>query len=88
MSPPIETVHGEQMSQSFTTTPWFGAAVATGLSAAVGWFRGFARRAKPEDLAAVETRLGRRIDEVHDGVREVHSRIDDLYRDLTLGRAK
>ena len=74
------------MSDSFASTPWFGAIVGAGFSASVGWVRGFARRAKPEDLEAVETRLGKRIDDVHASVQSVNDKITDLYRDLLVSK--
>ena len=80
------SVRSSVMSESFTSTPWFGAIIGAGFSASIGWFRGFARRAKPEDLQAVETRLGKRIDDVHASVQSVNNKITDLYRDLLMSK--
>ena len=65
------SVRGEQMSQPFMSSPWFAALCASLCTAGIHWLRGFARRAKPEDLMSVEGRLGNRIDQVnHDVARK------------------
>ncbi len=63
------------MSQSITSSPWFAAISASLCTAALHWLRGFARRAKPEDLMAVEGRLGQRIEQVN---RDVTTKVDEI----------
>ena len=84
----MPTVRGDDVSQSFVSTPWFGAAAGAFLSGGVAWVRSFARRARPEDLNALESRLRERIDEVHETTQNVERRINELYRDLLGGQRK
>lgn len=70
------------MSQSFVSTPWFGAAAGAFFSAALAWVRSFARRATPEDLRAVEKRIGERMDQLQAAAQNIEGRIDTLYREL------
>ena len=78
----MASVRGDDVTQSIISTPWFGATAGVALSAGIAWVRSFARRARPEDLNALESRLRERIDEVHETTQNVERRINELYRDL------
>ena len=84
----MASVKGDDVSQSIISTPWFGAAAGAAFSAGFAWVRSFARRARPEDLNALESRLRERIDEVHETTQNVERRINELYRDLLGGQRK
>lgn len=63
------------MSQSLASSPWVAGVVGAITTAVLHWLRSFARRAKPEDLMAVEGRLGKRIEQVN---RDVTTKVDEI----------